>query len=201
MSLNPIVHLDLFGSIILPAFLILSRSSIIVGWAKPVPINRDNFRDPQRDSTLVSIMGCFTNFSIALAATVALALVSVIVTAAVPDFVSIHWLYPADVVSVAGLPFAKFWIYCVIFLSLMIMINIAIGLFNLIPIPPLDGSWIVERRLTPFLKQRYAAYQQFSFLLILILLFTNVIDIIIGSVLNAYFMCVQLILVPALNLT
>jgi Zn-dependent protease len=201
MSLNPLVHLDLLGSVILPAFLILSRSSIILGWAKSVPVNPGNFKNPQRDSTLVSLMGCFTNFSIALAATLVFALVSVVIAIAAPDFVSLHWFFPGGVISVAGLPFAKFWIYCSIFLSLMIAINIAIGIFNLIPIPPLDGSWLVERRLAPLLKDKYAAYQQFSFLLILILLFTGIIDLIIGSVLNAYFICVQLIIIPALKLT
>jgi Zn-dependent protease len=200
MSLNPFVHLDLLGSVILPAFLILSRSSIIVGWAKPVPVNRDNFKNPRRDSTLVSLMGCFTNFSIALATTLFFALVSVIIAIVAPDFISLNWFYPGAAISVAGLPFAKFWIYFSIFLCLMVAINIAIGIFNLIPIPPLDGSWLIERRLTPLLKDKYAAYQQFSFLLILILLFSGIIDVIIGSVLNAYFICIQVIMTLALNL-
>jgi Zn-dependent protease len=199
MSLNPIVHLDLFGSIILPAFLILSRSSVIVGWAKPVPVNRENFKNPKRDSVLVALMGCLTNFSIALVSTVVLTFMTVIMVITVPHFVTIHWLFPADFISVAGLPFAKFWIYFAIFLILMIMINIGIGIFNLIPIPPLDGSWILERRLAPFLKEKFAAYQQFSFLIILILLFTNVIDIIIRFVLSVFFAFVQ-VLVPVLHL-
>jgi Zn-dependent protease len=201
MSLNPVVHLDLFGSIILPAFLILSRSSIIVGWAKPVPVNEDNFKNPQRDRTLVSLMGCVTNFAIALATTVVFVLLTVVLRLAVPEFMSIHWLYPSDFISVAGLPFARFWIYVVIFLTLMIMINIAIGIFNLIPIPPLDGSWIVERRLAQLLKKKYAAYQQFSFLLILILLFTNFVDMVIGSVLSVYFFFIQIIVLPTFNVT
>jgi Zn-dependent protease len=79
------------------------------------------------------------------------------------------------------------------------MINIALGIFNLIPIPPLDGAWILERKLVPFLKNKYAAYQQFSFLLILILLFTNVIDTVIGFVLNAYFLFMQVVILPAFN--
>jgi len=201
LSLNPIVHLDLFGSIILPASLILSHSGVIVGWAKPVPVNPDNFRNPGRDTALVSVMGCFTNFSVAMAATVVLALASASVAVFVPDFISLHWLYPAGVISAAGVPFAKFWIYGLIFISLVIMINIAVGLFNLIPIPPLDGSWIIERRLRPVLGSHYGAYQQFSFLLILILLFSDVIDVVIGSVLNAYFVYLQVVLGPALNLT
>jgi len=201
MSLNPAVHLDLFGSIILPAFLILSRSSIIVGWAKPVPVNTDNFKNPKRDRALVSLMGCLTNFSIALATTVALILVILLLRIAAPDLMTIHWLYPSDFISVAGLPFAKIWIYFVIFLTLTIMINIAIGIFNLIPIPPLDGAWIFERKLLFFLKNKYAVYQQFSFLLILILLFTNVIDNVIGFVLNAYFFFLQVVVLPGLNVT
>jgi Zn-dependent protease len=201
MSLNPVVHLDLFGSIILPAFLILSRSAIIVGWAKPVPVNRENFRNPKRDNVLVALMGCFTNFSIALVSTIALALMTVILVIIAPQFATIHWLYPTDFISLAGVPFAKGWIYLEIFLTLMIVINIGIGVFNLIPIPPLDGSWLLERRLAPFLKGKFAAYQQFSFLIILILLFTNVIDMIIGSVLWVYFACVQLVLVPMMFLT
>jgi Zn-dependent protease len=201
MSLNPIVHLDLLGSIVLPAFLILSRSGIIVGWAKPVPVNEKNFKNPQRDRTLVSLMGCLTNFAIALTVTVVLILVTVVLRIAVPGFMTIHWLYPSDFISVTGVPFAKAWIYAVIFLILTIMINIAIGIFNLIPIPPLDGSWIVERKLAPLLKEKYAVYQQFSFLLILILLFTNSIDIVISSCLNAYFFLIHAIILPGFYVT
>jgi Zn-dependent protease len=166
-----------------------------------VPVNEGNFINPRRDRVLVSVMGCLTNFSIALAATVVFVFISLLLRVAAPDFMTIHWLYPSDFVSVAGLPFAKFWIYLAIFMTLTIMINIAIGVFNLIPIPPLDGSWIIERKLASFLKEKYAVYQQFSFLLILILLFSNVLDTVISFVLNGYFFFLQLVFLPVFNVT
>lgn len=200
LSLNPAVHLDLFGSIILPASLILTRSGIVVGWAKPVPVNPENFKDRKRDTVLVSVMGCCANFMIALATTAALAVASACLTVLAPDFVSLHWFFPSGSVSAAGVPFARFWIYGVIFASLLIMVNIAIGVFNLIPIPPLDGAWVIEQKLRLILKGRYAAYHQFAFLLILILLFTNVVDTAIGFIVSSYFTYVQAVLAPALYL-
>ncbi len=201
LSLNPAVHLDLFGSIILPASLILTRSGIVVGWAKPVPVNPENFRDRKRDTALVSAMGCCTNFAIAFAATIVLAFAGACLTVLAPDFVSFHWLFPSGFVSAAGVPFARLWIYGVIFTSLLIMVNIAIGVFNLIPIPPLDGAWVVEQRLRSALKGYYAAYHQFAFLLILVLLYANVIDTVIGFIVNSYFAYLQAVLAPALYLT
>ncbi|MBX4200692.1 site-2 protease family protein [Candidatus Parcubacteria bacterium] len=116
LTLNPIPHLDLFGSVILPLLLFISTGGgFVVGWAKPVPVNPYNFRDQQWGSLKVAIAGPLTNF--------ALALIFGIFVRFVPETL------PAlrDI------------------FSLVVLINLGLGIFNLVPIPPLDGSWILFR--------------------------------------------------------
>ncbi|MFA5197504.1 MAG: site-2 protease family protein [Patescibacteria group bacterium] len=110
VSLNPIAHIDLFGTILLPLVLILSGSSIVFGWAKPVPINPNSFNNPRLGSALTAIAGPIAN------------LVLAIILAAIyqiPGFKGTLWGQ---------------------FLIASITINLVLMIFNLIPIPPLDGS-------------------------------------------------------------
>lgn len=115
LTLNPIPHLDMFGTIILPAMLILSGSPLVVGWAKPVPINPFNFKNQKWGNTIVSLAGPAAN------------LISAI-------------LFVIILKVVIGFGFIGFDNYLATFLSYLIIINIVLLIFNLIPIPPLDGS-------------------------------------------------------------
>ena len=117
LTLNPIKHLDPFGSIILPLLLFIAGSPFLFGWAKPVPINPYNFTDKKYGEIIVSIAGPASNFSIAI--------VFGLVLRFVPD---------AIIASNPGIQIA---------LSYIVAINIWLAIFNLIPIPPLDGSWIL----------------------------------------------------------
>jgi len=117
LTLNPIKHLDPFGSIILPLLLFIAGSPFLFGWAKPVPINPYNFTDKKYGEIKVSIAGPASNFSIAI--------VFGLVLRFVPD---------AIIASNPGIQIA---------LSYIVAINIWLAIFNLIPIPPLDGSWIL----------------------------------------------------------
>ncbi len=118
LSLNPLSHIDLFGTIILPILLFLSKSGFIFGWAKPVPVNYTAFTHRRRDIVLVAAAGVITNF--VLAAVSALLL-------------KLSLLLPQTTLS--GI-FAMFWLN-------MILFNIVLAVFNLLPIPPLDGSKIL----------------------------------------------------------
>jgi len=115
LTLNPIKHLDLFGSVLVPLFLVLTGSGITIGWAKPVPINPYNFRDQKYGEMKVALAGPAANFGVALVFGLALRFL--------PGLVSIPGLY--------------------FMLGYIIFINILLALFNLIPIPPLDGSHIL----------------------------------------------------------
>jgi len=134
LSLNPLSHIDPIGFIML----ILVR----FGWAKPVPINPYNFRDPVRGEVLVSLAGPLSNF------------ISAWVCATIVRFL------PADI-AMNG--------YVQLVLSNFIFINLALGVFNLIPVPPLDGSHLIE----PFLpyEVRESLQQYGFFILIFILIF------------------------------
>lgn len=117
LSLNPLRHIDLFGTIILPALFVLAKAGFIFGWAKPVPVNFNNLRHPRRDMILVSSAGILMNFYLALVGAL---------------FVYLSSFIPS-----------LFWqgISSVFFLNLTAF-NIILALFNLLPIPPLDGSKI-----------------------------------------------------------
>jgi Zn-dependent protease len=117
LTLNPIPHLDLVGSILLPLALILFRAPFVFGWAKPVPVNHANLKDPRNDPVKVALAGPASNFLLAL-------LFALLVRIAPA---SGSWA-PLREVGFAG-----------------VLWNCALGLFNLIPIPPLDGSWVLMR--------------------------------------------------------
>jgi len=125
LTLNPKNHIDPFMSILVPLLLILSGSPVIFGAAKPVPIDPFNFREPKKDIALVSLAGPATNFIIAIIAAVLLkALVF-----ATPYF-GASPLLTSIVIPVYT------------FLILVVRLNLLLAIFNLIPLPPLDGSKI-----------------------------------------------------------
>ncbi|MDR2772349.1 MAG: site-2 protease family protein, partial [Elusimicrobiota bacterium] len=115
ITLNPIPHLDLFGSIILPAIILITHIPILFAWAKPVPIHPEKFKNPKRDIALVAFAGPLANFTLAFVCS----------------------LINAVLIK---LNLANSFIDVIHFLGIMIIINISLGVINLIPIPPLDGS-------------------------------------------------------------
>ncbi|MCR4428686.1 MAG: site-2 protease family protein [Caldiserica bacterium] len=116
ITLNPISHVDLFGTILLPLMLILLRSNFIIGWAKPVPVNFYRLRNPRRDTLLVSVSGIVTNFSLAVLA-------------------SLLWRI-FHYFSVGGI-----LLFQVLYFT--VSLNLLLCFFNLIPLPPLDGSKVL----------------------------------------------------------
>ena len=115
LTLNPIPHLDTFGTIILPAMLILSGSPLVIGWAKPVMINPQNFKNQKWGNTIVSLAGPLANL---LSAIIFVIVLKLLLMFGIIDFAN----------------------YLATFLSYLIIINTVLMIFNLIPIPPLDGS-------------------------------------------------------------
>jgi len=126
LTLNPVPHIDLIGSIIVPLIAVASGSGIFIAWAKPVPVNPANFRNIRRDDILVAAVGPFSNLVMALVCTVMFIVVR-----------SLSAVVPGE----GGL---GDWV--TLFLLRMffggIGVNIMLALFNMLPIPPLDGSHI-----------------------------------------------------------
>jgi len=140
LTLNPIKHLDLFGSIILPAVLILSKAGFIFGWAKPVPYNPNNLRDRKWGTIAVASAGVLANFFIAL------------VFGLIIRF-SYGFTLPAGFYFIT---------------SAIVIVNLALGIFNLVPIPPLDGSKIFFSFLPERSSSFIQAYEQYSLILLLV---------------------------------
>jgi len=143
VSLNPIAHIDPIGTVLLPLFMIFGPSSVsrfVLGWAKPVPVNPYNLRNPNRDDILVTMAGPAMNLVLAVAL-VALARVGLLV----------HLVQMANV--------------CWQFASLSLLLCF----FNLIPIPPLDGSRVM-RVLTGMSWEAYANFARFGFIAVIVVI-------------------------------
>lgn len=140
LTLNPIKHLDIYGSIILPVILVLFHSPFLFGWAKPVPYNPLNLSNEKWGTIAVASAGVLANFFIAIIFGI---LIRFTLQFSLPD----------------GFYFIT---------SIIVIINLALGIFNLIPIPPLDGSKILFSFLPRSASSFISAYEQYSVIIILI---------------------------------
>ncbi|MSP53486.1 MAG: site-2 protease family protein [Gammaproteobacteria bacterium] len=173
LTLNPLKHIDLFGTIIMPGILLM-LGGIVFGYAKPVPIGWRNLHNPRRDMALVAIAGPLTNAFMA----VGWALVAKVAI----------WQYDAGHVEIgAPLYFMS---------SVGIMLNLVLLVLNLIPIPPLDGSRVVASFLTGTWARNYARIEPFGFLILLALLVLGVL----GHVLNPAVQWLTLLINQQFNL-
>lgn len=170
LTLNPIPHIDPFGTIILPALLALSGAGAVIGWAKPVPVNVSRLRHPRNESVAVSLVGPAVNIALAVAFGLAYRLV-----------------VPASVKFAAGgnVLAEPIWAQLVFLAG---YINVILAVFNLIPLPPLDGSAVVERLLPASLLPAYYRIRPFTLFvpLVVVLLFPGVLERIFTPALNEW---------------
>lgn len=134
LTVNPLAHIDPFGTIIVPLLCLMLPGSFLLGWAKPVPVDPRNMRQPRRDMALVAVAGPGMNFLLAVGSAVVLALLLSID----PSLMSAESPSEAETTSAAMilLPLAVMAFYSV-------LVNVFLGIFNLMPIPPLDGGRIM----------------------------------------------------------
>jgi Zn-dependent protease len=155
LTLNPIKHIDLVGTIIVPLLLRLTGTGFLFGWAKPVPVDPRNFKNPRQDMAIVALAGPVSNLLMALAwALIARAGVMIHV-----EFVTMPLIY----MGVAG-----------------ISINLSLAFINLLPIPPLDGSRVVARFLPARLAWQYDKLERWGLLIMLALLYTKVLNLLLA---------------------
>jgi Zn-dependent protease len=138
LTLNPIPHIDPLGSIILPLLFFISGSHFMIGWAKPVPVDPRYFKRPTRDMMWVAVAGPLTNFTLAVMASI--------------------------VLRVLGA--AAVWPVLVYVLAVFVQINILLMVFNLLPIPPLDGSRVMMHFLPPDWRASWARLEPFGILIV-----------------------------------
>jgi Zn-dependent protease len=174
LTLNPLVHIDPFGSIIMPGLLLLSHFPAF-GYAKPVPVNIGRLRKPRQQALWVSLAGPAVN----------------IVLSAI-GYVVCRFAISGIVVSAAGVGVYESHPALFTFGETLGLVNLVLAVFNLIPIPPLDGSAIIERflpsrSLAKYYRLRARALPVFFIALILLFWFTNVADTWIGDLENWWF--------------
>jgi Zn-dependent protease len=137
ITLNPLRHIDPVGTILLPAIALFTGFPMI-GWAKPTPVDPRNFKNPVRDDILTSVAGPASNFLVVIATVVLLGLLALASTSA-------HYVVQALARSSGNLALDAGWITPVALMLYQVMvINILLGIFNLIPVPPLDGSHVLR---------------------------------------------------------
>jgi len=155
LTLNPIKHIDLVGTIILPGILLLTGTGFIFGWAKPVPVEPRYFKNPRRDMAIVALAGPVSNLLMAIG----WALCARLGVLLHIEAVSLPMIYT----GIAG-----------------ISINLVLALINLLPIPPLDGSRILTGILPSRLAWQYNQLERYGFLILLLLLATGALGAILA---------------------
>ena len=155
LTLNPLPHIDPIGSIFIPLFSLLTAGSVFIAWAKPVPVNVSNFARPRRDEMLVSLVGPGSNILLAFVCSIA-----AIALSAVASAVSVG----QSAIVIDGVEFLLKMFYGGIYL------NIILAVFNLIPVPPLDGSHVLAAFLPARLAQKYRSIGFAGILLLIFLM-------------------------------
>lgn len=153
LTLNPLAHIDPFGTVILPLMLVIMRSPVLLGWAKPVPINFAQLNNPKKDMVWVGLAGPAANMIFAFLAS----LIFKGIIKAHPQTSSLF----------------------LTFLEYAIILNVVLALFNLVPIPPLDGSRVLMGLLPRSLALMIARLEPYGFVIVFALLYMGLFNIIL----------------------
>lgn len=165
LSLNPIRHIDLIGTIVMPLLIgVLSHFNFVFGYAKPVPINWNLLRNPKRDMMLVALAGPGSNFIMALL-----------------------WAGCFKLAASLNPQTSMAALFLLMTARAGMMINIVLAVLNLIPIPPLDGSRVVSMLLPPRQALLYSRIEPYGFLILVALMFTGVLGMILTPLVNLSF--------------
>lgn len=153
LTLNPLKHLDPVGSVFLPLTLMLINSPVLFGWARPVPYNPLNLKNPKKGAALIGAAGPLSNITIA----VVFGLLLRIFGGGAPEGLTI-------------------------LMNVVILINLILAIFNLIPIPPLDGSSILFSVLPPKAYKIQAFLMRYGFLILIVFLFSPLFDMVVQPI-------------------
>ena len=165
ITLNPIAHIDPIGTILFPLILIVMRVPFLFGYAKPVPVNPLNLKNPKRDNIFISAAGPLSNLGVAV-----IAFIGIIV---------LKFLDPNLFASRE-----RFSYLILLILYNVIILNVILATFNLIPIPPLDGSGVLMGFLSDESAQKFDQIRPYGMIIIIVLWMTGVLRVVFSIVLG-----------------
>jgi Zn-dependent protease len=154
LTFNPLAHIDIIGTVIVP-FLCYSVGAPVFGWAKPVPVNYYRLQNPKNDMAKVSFAGPASNIFLFLAGALCWKLL-------------LGFGFNSDVINM-------FFIY-------LISVNLILTIFNLLPVPPLDGSKVLAAALPADLSVKYMRLERYNMIIVIILLMSNVFSVVVGPI-------------------
>ena len=163
LSMHPMAHADILGTLLLPIFCIYFNVPFF-GWAKPVPINPSHLRNPRRDVIWVTLAGPLANLAMA-----------------------IFWTGILKLTAVFAVTNSVLAVFLLLMARAGMIINLLLFFFNLLPIPPMDGSKVLASALSPQNALRYLALEKYGFFIILLLLLSGILAWILNPLMNSAF--------------
>jgi Zn-dependent protease len=156
LTLNPLKHIDWFGTVILPTLLLITGTGFIFGWAKPVPVDARYFKKPRQDMAIVALAGPVSNL-----------------------FMAIGWALIARIGVTVGTGNEAIAMPLIYTGVAGISINLVLMLLNMLPIPPLDGSRILSGILPNYWAWQFNKLERFGFIILLVMLYTKVLNVLL----------------------